>query len=174
MAFSCGILLTDIDIVCQKVAGGIKKVILYAQEDVSIITDPYDESIILSVDAVNPYFIEFNNKDGTTNFNESKSITNGLPVVTTNITVQVPNINSVLNKIDMLGVRNDLVAVLWHNNDTVTISGVMDGLVMSYEADSGSGLSEKSYINLTLSVESGIGSIAVNDTSVFVDKSIFA
>ena len=74
----------------------------------------------------------------------------------------------------MLGVRNDLVAVLWHNNDTVTISGVMDGLVMSYDADSGTGLSEKSFINLTLSVESGIGSIAVNDTSVFVDKSIFA
>ena len=60
MAFSCGILLTDIDIVCQKVAGGIKKVILYGQNDVSIITDPYDESIILSVDAVNPYFVEFN------------------------------------------------------------------------------------------------------------------
>ena len=174
MAFSCGILLTDIDIVCQKVAGGIKKVILYSQNDVSIITDPYDESIILSVDAVNPYFVEFNSKDGTTNFSENKSITNGLPVVTTTITIQIPNINAVLNKIDMLGVRNDLVAVLWHNNDTVTISGVMDGLVMSYDADSGTGLSEKSFINLTLSVESGIGSIAVNDTGVFVDKSIFA
>lgn len=174
MAFSCGILLTDIDIICQKVAGGIKKVVLYAQEDVSIVTDPFDESIILSVDAVNPYFIEFNNRDGTTGFSESKSITNGLPVVSTTITVQIPNINAVLNKVDMLGTRNDLVVVLWHNNDTVTISGVMDGLVMSYDADSGTGLSEKSYINLTLSVESGIGSIAVNDNSVFVDKSIFA
>ncbi len=174
MAFSCGILLTDIDIICQKVAGGIKKVVLYAQEDVSIVTDPFDESIILSVDAINPYFIEFNNRDGATGFSESKSITNGLPVVSTTITVQIPNINSALNKVDMLGTRNDLVVVLWHNNDTVTISGVMDGLVMSYDADSGTGLSEKSYINLTLSVESGIGSVAVNDTSVFVDKSIFA
>lgn len=174
MAFSCGILLTDIDIVCQKVAGGIKKVILYAQDDVSIVTDSFDESVILSVDAVNPYFVEFNSKDGTTSFNESKSITGGLPVVSTNITVQIPNINSILNKIDMLGTRNDLVAVLWHNNDTVTISGVMDGLVMSYDADSGTGISDKSYINLTLSVDSGVGSIAVNDTSVFVDKSIFA
>lgn len=174
MAFSCGILLTDIDIICQKVAGGIKKVVLYTQEDVSIVTDPFDESIILSVDAVNPYFIEFNNRDGTTSFSESKSITNGLPVVSTTITVQIPNINSVLNKVDMLGTRNDLVVVLWHNNDTVTISGVMDGLVMSYDADSGTGLSEKSYINLTLSVESGIGSVAVNDNSVFIDKSIFA
>ena len=174
MAFSCGILLSDIDIVCTKTAGGIKKVILYAQDDVNITTDPYDESIILGIDAVNPTFIEFNNKDGVTSFNESKSINNGLPVVTTTITVQIPNINAVLNKVDMLGTRNDLVVVCWHNNDTVSVSGVMDGLVMSYEADSGTGISDKSYINLTLSVESGIGSVVVDDNSYFVDKSIFA
>jgi hypothetical protein len=173
MAFSCGVLLTDIDIVCQKTAGGIKKVILYKQEDVEIFTDPFDESIVLSVDAVNPTVIEFNNKDGVTNFNESKTKTNGVPLVNTAITVQVPNINAYLNKIDMLGVRNDIVAVVWHNNDTVTITGVMDGMEMVYDADSGSGISEKSYINITLNCESAIGSVVVDDTSYFVDKSIF-
>lgn len=174
MAFSCGTLLTDIDIICSKTAGGIKRVILYKQDDVQIYTDPFDESIILSVDAINPVTIEFNNKDAATNFNESKSKTNGVPLVATTITVQVPNINAYLNKIDMLGVRNDIVAVLWHNNDTVTITGVMDGMDLTYEADSGSGLSEKSYINIILSCESAIGSVVVNDTSYFVDKSIFA
>jgi hypothetical protein len=173
MAFSCGVLLTDIDILCQKTSGGIKKVILYAQEDMSIITDPFDESIILSVEADNPYFIEFNNKDGVTSFNESKTITNGVPIVTSTITVQVPNVNSALNKIDMLGVRQDIVAVLLHNNNTITITGIMDGCQMTYEADSGSGVSEKSYINLIINCESAIGSIAVDDDSVFVDKTIF-
>lgn len=173
MAFSCGNLLSDIDIICSKTAGGIKKVILYNQANVDIVTDPYDESIILSVDATNPYFIEFNNKDGATNFSESKSITNGLPVVSSTITVQVPSVNAHLNKIDMMGVRHDIVAVLLHNNGTVTITGVMDGMDLTYEADSGSGLSEKSYINIILSCESAIGSVVVNDISAFVDKTIF-
>jgi len=87
--------------------------------------------------------------------------------------VQIPNINAALNKIDMLGTRNDLVAVCWHNNDTVTVTGVMDGMDMTYDADSGTGISEKSYINLILTCESGIGSVVLNDTSYFVDKTIF-
>lgn len=173
MAVSCGILLTDIDIICQKSGGGLKKIILATQDNVSIITDPYDESIILSIDITNPVFISFNRQDGVTSFSESKTETNGLGLVSTTITVQLPNINSYLNKIDMLGVRNDIVCVAHHNNNTVTVTGVMDGMSMTYEADSGAGLSEKSYINVILSCESGIGSVVVDDTTVFVDKTIF-
>jgi hypothetical protein len=173
MAFSCGIVLTDIDIVCSKTSGGLKKIILYKQSDVQIITDPFDESIILSVEAENPSVIDFNNRDGATSFSESKTKSGGLGVISTTITVQLPNINEALNKIDMLGTRNDIIAVCWHNNDTVTLSGVMDGMEMTYEADSGTGISDKSYINVILSCESGIGSIVLNDTSYFVDKTIF-
>lgn len=173
MAFSCGIVLTDIDIICNKNSGGLKRVILYKQSDVQIITDPFDESIVLSVEAVNPSVIQFNNRDGVTSFNESKTKTNNLSTITTTITVQLPNVNESLNKIDMLGVREDIVAVCWHNNDTVTVTGVMDGMDMTYEADSGTGVSEKSYINVILTCESGIGSVVLNDTSYFVDKTIF-
>ena len=49
----------------------------------------------------------------------------------------------------------------------------MDGMDMTYDADSGTGISEKSYINLILTCESGIGSVVLNDTSYFVDKTIF-
>jgi hypothetical protein len=173
MAFSCGIVLTDIDIICNKNSGGLKRVILYKQSDVQIITDPFDESIVLSIEAENPSVIHFNNKDGVTSFNESKSKTNNLGVISTTITVQLPNVNESLNKIDMLGVREDIVAVCWHNNDTVTVTGVMDGMDMTYEADSGAGVGDKSYINVILTCESGIGSVVVNDTSYFVDKTIF-
>jgi hypothetical protein len=173
MAFSCGIVLSDIDIQCDKTLGGLKKVVLCRQGDVSIITDPYDESIVLSVDTLNPSFISFNTKDGVTSFSESKTNTNGLGLISTTITVQVTSLNSSLNKIDMMGVINDIVAVCLHNNDTVTITGVMDGMVMTYEADSGSAISDKSYINITLSCESAIGSVVVDDTSVFTDKTIF-
>lgn len=173
MAISCGILLTDIDIMCQKMGGGLKKIILCTQDDVTIITDPYDESIILSIDVENPFYISFNRQDGTTSFNESKSESNGLGVISTTITVQIPNINSYLNKIDMLGVRNDIVCIAHHNNDTVTVTGVMDGMTITYEADSGTSISDKSYMNLILSCESGVGSVVVDDTTVFTDKTIF-
>lgn len=173
MAFSCGIVLTDIDTICNKNSGGLKRVILYKQNDVQIITDPFDESIILSIEAVNPNVIQFNRKDGVTSFNESKSKVGNLGIITTTITVQLPNINEALNKIDMLGVRDDIVAVCWHNNDTVTVTGVMDGMDMIYETSSGAGVSEKSYINVILNCESAIGSVVVNDTSYFVDKTIF-
>jgi len=174
MAFSCGIVLTDIDIICNKNSGGLKRIILYKQSDVQIITDPFDESIILSVEAVNPSVIQFNNKDGVTSFSETKSKTNNLGIISTTVTVQLPNINEALNKVDMLGTREDIVAVCWHNNNTVTVTGVMDGMDMTYEADSGTISSDKSYINLILSCESGIGSVVLNDTSYFVDKTIFA
>lgn len=173
MAFSCGIVLTDIDIICNKNSGGLKRVVLYKQSDVQIITDPFDESIVLSVEAVNPSVIRFNNKDGVTSFSESKSKTNNLGTISTTITVQLPNVNEALNKIDMLGVREDIVAVCWHNNDTVTVTGVMDGMDMTYEAESGTGVNDKSYINVILTCDSGIGSVVLNDTSYFVDKTIF-
>ena len=69
--------------------------------------------------------------------------------------------------------REDICCVLLHNNDTVTISGWMDGLTMNYEANSGTGTGEKSYVNITLNTESGIASLAINDKSVFSDQTIF-
>jgi hypothetical protein len=49
----------------------------------------------------------------------------------------------------------------------------MDGLTMNYEANSGTGTGEKSYVNITLNTESGIASLAINDKSVFSDQTIF-
>jgi hypothetical protein len=37
----------------------------------------------------------------------------------------------------------------------------MDGLTMNYEANSGTGVSEKSYVNITLNTESGIASLVL-------------
>jgi hypothetical protein len=69
--------------------------------------------------------------------------------------------------------REDIVCVLLHNNDTVTISGWMDGLTMNYEAASGVTTSEKSYVNITLTTESGIASLGLDSKSVFSDQTIF-
>ncbi len=174
MAFNCSILLSDIDINCnKKVTGGIKKAILLLQKDLTITFDPLDETQVTQVDTANTVVFEHNLKDGTTTFTESKNTTNGLGVVSTNITIQSPSVDNKVNQIDLMSRREDICCVLLHNNETVTVSGWMDGLTMNYEANAGTGVSEKSYVNITLNTESGIASLAINDKTVFSDQTIF-
>ena len=174
MAFSCSILLSDIDINCNKrVTGGIKKAILMLQSDITITFDPLDETVVSSVATANTVVFEHNVKDGTTTFTENKNTSNGLGIVSTNITIQSPAVDNKVNKIDYMSRREDIVAVLLHNNDSVTISGWMDGLTMNYEANSGTGVSDKSYVNITLNTESGIASLVLDDKTPFTDQTIF-
>ncbi len=174
MAFNCSILLSDIDINCNKrVTGGIKKAILALQKDITITFDPTDETQVTAVDTQNEVVFEHNRKDGTTTFTESKNTSNGLGVVATNITIQSPVVDNKVNQIDYMSRREDICCILLHNNDTVTISGWMDGLTMNYEANSGTGVSDKSYVNITLNTESGIASLVLNDKTAFSDQTIF-
>ena len=174
MAFNCSILLSDIDINCNKrVTGGIKKAILMLQSDVTITFDPLDETVVSSVDTSNTVTFEHNPKDGTTTFTENKNTSNGLGVVSTNITIQATVVDNKVNKIDYMSRREDIVVVLLHNNDSVTISGWMDGLTMNYEANSGTGVSDKSFVNITLNTESGIASLVLDDKTPFTDQTIF-
>lgn len=174
MAFNCSILLSDIDINCNKrVTGGIKKAILLLQKDLTVTFNPTDETQVTQVDTVNTVTFEHNTKDGTTTFTENKNISNGLGVISTNITIQTPSVDNKVNQIDLMSRREDICCILLHNNDTVTISGWIDGLTMSYEANSGTGTSEKSSVNVTLNTESGIASLAINDKAVFSDQTIF-
>jgi len=174
MAFNCSILLSDIDINCSKrVTGGIEKVILLLQKDLTIIFDPTDVTLVTSVGTANTVSFEHNIKDGVSSFDENKNISNGLGVVTTNIIVQVPAIDNKINQIDYMSRREDIVAIIVHNNDTVSISGWMDGLTMNYEANSGTSVSDKSYVNITLNTVSGIASLVLDDKTPFTDQTIF-
>ena len=177
MAFNCSIILSDIDINCNKrVTGGIKKAILTLQQDITISFDPNDETQVTNVDllSADAVVFEHNPKDSATTFTENKSTSNGLGVVTTNITIQVPAVDNKINQLDLMSRREDIVCVLLHNNDTVTISGWMDGLTMNYDAQSGTGVSEKSMVNVTLTTESGIASLGINDKdNTFSDLTIF-
>ena len=175
MAFNCSILLSDIDINCnKKVTGGIKKAILLLQKDITITFSPTDETLVTQVDTLNTVSFEHNLKDGTTTFTESKNTSNGLGVVTTDVTIQSPAISNTINKIDLMSRREDICCILLHNNDTVTISGWMDALTMNYEANSGTGTSDKSYVNITLNTESGIASLVLDDKTPFSDQTIFS
>lgn len=174
MAFNCSILLSDIDINCNKrITGGIEKVILLLQKDITITFDPLDETQVTQVDTTNTVVFEHNIKDGVTSFEENKNISNGLGLVTTNIVIQTPAVDNKINLIDYMSRREDIVAIMVHNNDTVTISGWMDGLTMNYEANSGTGVSDKSYVNISLTTESGIASLVLDDKTPFTDQSIF-
>jgi hypothetical protein len=174
MPFNCSILLSDIDINCNKrVTGGIKKAILVLQKDITITFDPTDETQVTAVDTQNEVVFEHNVKDGTTTFTENKNTSNGLGVVTTDITIQSPAVDNKVNQIDYMSRREDICCILLHNNDTVTISGWMDGLTMNYEANSGAGVSDKSYVNITLNTESGIASLVLDDKTPFTDQTIF-
>jgi len=175
MAFNCSILLSDIDINCnKKVTGGIKKAILLLQKDITITFSPTDETLVTQVDTLNTVSFEHNPKDGTTTFTESKNTSNGLGVVTTDVTIQSPAVSNTINKIDLMSRREDICCILLHNNDTVTISGWMDALTMNYEANSGTGISDKSYVNITLNTESGIASLVLDDKTPFSDQTIFS
>jgi len=174
MAFNCSILLSDIDINCNKrVSGGIEKVILLLQDDLTVTFDPNDETVVTQVGTNNTVVFSHNIKDGVTSFDENKSISNALGVVTTNITVQLPSVDNKINKLDYMSRREDIVAILVHNNDSVTISGWKDGLTMNYEANSSTGPSDKSYVNVTLTTESSKASLALDDKTVFTDQTIF-
>jgi hypothetical protein len=73
MAFNCSILLSDIDINCNKrVTGGIKKAILLLQKDLTLTFDPLDETQVTQVDTVDTVVFAHNTKDGTTTFSENK------------------------------------------------------------------------------------------------------
>ena len=51
MAFNCSIILSDIDINCNKrTTGGIKKAILTLQSDITITFNPSDETQVTNVD----------------------------------------------------------------------------------------------------------------------------
>ena len=176
MAFNCSIILSDIDINCNKrTTGGIKKAILALQSDITITFDPSDETQVTNVDllAADTAVFEHNTKDGTTSFSENKNTTNGLGLVATNIVIQSPIVDNKVNKIDYMSRREDIVCVLLHNNDSVSISGWMDGLTMNYEASSGTGVSDKSFVNINLTTESGIASLLLDSKSVFSDQTIF-
>jgi hypothetical protein len=176
MAFNCSIILSDIDINCNKrTTGGIKKAILTLQSDIAITFNPSDETQVTHVELPesDTVVFEHNKKDGTTSFSENKNTTNGLGLVATNIVIQSPIVDNKVNKIDYMSRREDIVCILLHNNDSVSISGWMDGLTMNYEASSGTGVSDKSFVNINLSTESGIASLLLDSKSVFSDQTIF-
>lgn len=176
MAFNCSIILSDIDINCNKrTTGGIKKAILTLQSDITITFNPSDETQVTNVDLLeaDTVVFEHNKKDGTTSFSENKNTTNGLGLVATNIVIQSPIVDNKVNKIDYMSRREDIVCILLHNNDSVSISGWMDGLTMNYEASSGTGVSDKSFVNINLTTESGIASLLLDSKSVFSDQTIF-
>mgnify|MGYP003632339911 FL=1 len=174
MAFNCSIILSDIDINCNKrITGGIKKAILLLQKDLTITFSPTDETLVTQVDTLNTVDFAHNTKDGTTTFTENKNTSNGLGVVSTDITIQTPAVDNKVNQIDLMSRREDICCVLLHNNDTVTISGWMDGLTMNYEANSGTGTGDKSYVNVALNTESGIASLVLDDKTPFSDQTIF-
>jgi hypothetical protein len=166
MSFNCSIFLEDIDINCNKNAGGIKKVVLGLQKDLSIALDPADETIVTQAQLLNAVVFEHNNKDGATVFTESKNISNGLGIINTEITVRLPLLDVKMNKVDYMSRRNDIVCIMYHNNGTATISGWMDGLTMEYNATSGASRTELSYVDVTLSTDSWIASFAVNNSNV--------
>ena len=166
MSFNCSIFLEDIDLNCNKKVGGIKKVVLGLQKDLSIALDPADETIVTQAQLLDAVVFEHNTKDGTTIFSESKTITNGLGVISTDITVRLPLLDVKMNKVDYMSRRNDIVCIMYHNNGTATISGWMDGLTMQYNATSGASKVELSFVDVTLSTNSWIASFAVNDSNV--------
>lgn len=166
MSFNCSIFLEDIDLNCNKNAGGINKVVLGLQKDLNLALDPVDETIVTQAELVDAVVFEHNKKDGTTIFNESKSVNNGLGVINTEIIIRLPFLDVKMNKVDYMSRRNDIVCIMYHNNGTATISGWMDGLTMQYKATSGASRSELSYVDVTLSTDSWIASFAVNNPKV--------
>lgn len=167
MSFNCSIFLEDIDINCNaKNAGGINRVVLGLQRDLTVNLDASDETLVTDAVLENSVVFEHNSKDATTSFTESKNTSNGLGVITTDILVRLPLLNRKLNKLDYMSRRSDIVCLLYHNNGTVTISGWMDGLTLNYSANSGTRISEISYVDVTLTTESWISSLAVEDKNI--------
>jgi hypothetical protein len=170
MGFNCSVAFSDIDINCQlSSVGGIKEVVFLSQNNLDITFDANDETTVTEVDLNNEWFrLQHNQKDGTTVFTERKKTTGGLGIIDTSITVRVPRIDGKLNDLDYMSRREDIVAVMLHNNGTVTISGWMDGLTMDLNATSGNSIKDSSYIDVNLTCSSWIASLALPSTSVFV------
>ena len=174
MAFNCSVVLSDIDINCNLAnVGGIKKVVLGLQSNLSLQFDPSDETKLTDVQLTDGVVFEHSPRDGSTTFSESKTISNGLGVISTNISIQLPRVDNKVNMIDYMSRREDIVCLMLHNNGSITISGWMDGLSMDYSATSGTALGEKSAVDVTLKTESWIASMVLDNDSV-VDPAIFA
>jgi hypothetical protein len=167
MSFNCSIFLEDIDINCNaKNAGGINRVVLGLQRDLTIDLDPVDETLVTSLNLENSVVFAHNGKDGVTVFNETKNTSNGLGIINTDITVRLPIVDRKMNKVDYMSRREDIVCLLYHNNGSVTVSGWMDGLTMNYSASSGTRRGELSYVDVSLNTESWIASLAIEDQSI--------
>ena len=167
MSFNCSIFLEDIDINCNAATtGGIKKVVLGLQRDLTIDLDSTDETLVTNLVLENSVSFEHNPKDNTTIFNEAKTTTNGLGVINTNILLRLPVLNRKMNKVDYMSRRSDIVCLAYHNNGSVTVSGWMDGLVMNYSASSGSSKDQLSYVDVELSTDSWIASLVIEDVGV--------
>jgi hypothetical protein len=166
MSFNCSIFLQDIDLNCNANIGGISKVVLGLQKDLNIALDPIDETIVTQADLSDSVVFAHNKKDSTTVFTENKTISNGLGVIGTEITIRLPYLDNKLNKLDYMSRRNDIVCIMYHNNGTATISGWMDGLEMEFTANSGTNRGELSFIDVVLKTNSWISSLAVDDSNV--------
>ena len=173
MGFNCSIFLEDIDINCQKSNnGGIAKAYLGLQQNLSITFDPIIETKITSINLEDAVVFEHNKRDQTTVFTESKSTSNGLGVVTTDITIRLPKIDNKINKIDYMSRRADIVCIMEHNNGSVTVSGWMDGLTMNFDSTSGTSINDLSYVNVTLTTQSYIASLVTDDSTALTFTNI--
>lgn len=167
MAFNCSVALANLDVNClSKNNGGIKRVVLGLKEDLSLSLDTSEENVLLGLTLSEFVVFEHNKKDGATYFKETKSTEQGNGVVNTEILVRLPAIDSKINKIEQMSYRNDIVCILYHNNDSVTVSGWKRGLDMNYSASSGSSISNISYVDVTLFGESWYSSLATTDESI--------
>lgn len=167
MAFDCSIAFSDIDINCQAMdVGGIKAVVLGKQCDLTMAFDTVTGTTLTALDLANSVRFEHNKKDGSTTFSESKTTSGGLGIVNTDITIQLPRLDNKVNQIDFMSRRQDIVCLMLHNNGSITVSGFMDGLTMDYSATSGTGIQDKSFVDVKLSATSWISSIVIDDDSV--------
>lgn len=164
MAFNCSVAFSDIDINCQAMdVGGIKAVVIGQQCNLTLVFDTNDETSITSLDLVDSVRFQHNKKDGSTVFSESKNTNGGLGIVNTDITIQLPRLDNKVNDLDYMSRRQDIVCLMLHNNGSITLSGWMDGLTMDYSATSGTGIQDKSFVDVKLSATSWISSIVMDD-----------
>lgn len=145
--------------------GGIKAVVLGKQCDLTMSFDTVTGTTLTSLDLADYVRFQHNKKDGSTTFSESKTTSGGLGVVNTDITIQLPRLDNKVNKLDFMSRRQDIVCLMLHNNGSITVSGFMDGLTMDYSATSGTGLRDKSFVDVKLSATSWISSIVLDDDS---------
>ena len=167
MAFNCSVLLSDLDSNCaQSVSGGIKNVYLGLKENLTLNLDTTEDTVLVDAHLKDFVVFEHNPKDGTTYFTETKETQASLPVVTTDIVVRIPAIDSRALKIEQMSYRDDIVCVLIHNNGTATISGWKRGLDMNYNLSSGASITDISNIEVNLTGQSWESSIATNNTAL--------